>query len=133
MISAGTRLAYKRFRRDFPDMPGQEALLYARDLVRGYEAGLNVEWSDEDHPWDGDCEAPAVHAWAGCYLLGGDRFAISSLGGIGLLSWDDPYMRIVESELYAEALEVLAAEADQAAEEGASELAARPTYAGVAT
>lgn len=110
------------------------ALALARAELRAREVGLTVTWGDETMPWDGDCEAPPVHACA--TVLHPDhadadtestriRFPFSAradgsrgripevlaaLGSIGLASWNDPYMRVVEAELCAEALDELDAE-----------------------
>ena len=131
------------------------ALRLARAEMRAKELGLKVTWDDEDLPWDGDCEAPKIHARA--TVLHPDhadadtsdlsvRFpffdrkdgsrgrtptVLAALGSIGLDSWRDSYVRVVEAELFSEALGELDAERDAIATVQASELASRATYAGV--
>ncbi len=130
------------------------ALALARAEQRAKELGLSVTWDDEDLPWDGDCEPPRIHARA--TVLHPDhadadtsdvtiRFpfydrrdgsrgrtpaVLAALGSIGLDSWRDSYVRVVEAELFAEALDALDAERDAATTVGAAELASRATLAG---
>jgi hypothetical protein len=126
------------------------ALSLARDEQRAEREGLSVTWEDDDLPWDGEGSAPKIVAVATVYVPGCDgnswRTAgwvpstcpgvhrradtLASLGGIGLDDWRDPYVREVEAELLGEALDELDAERDRAATAEASELAARPTFAG---
>jgi hypothetical protein len=56
---------------------------------------------------------------------------LAALGSIGLDSWRDSYVRVVEAELFSEALDELDAEHDAIATVQAAELASRATYAGV--
>lgn len=76
---------------------------------------------------DGD---PGRPGWVPC---GKNTFrrrdVLASLGNIGLMSWSDPYMRVVEAELLAEALGELDAERDRAASAEAAELSSRATFA----
>ncbi|HTQ47491.1 MAG TPA: hypothetical protein VMI75_32265 [Polyangiaceae bacterium] len=129
------------------------ALALARAELRAKEQGLTVTWDDEELPWDGDCPAPKVHVRA--IVLHPDhadadtsdvaiRFpyfdrrdgsvgrtpaVLASLGGIGLDSMHDPYVRVVEAELFAEALAELDAARDAKACAMADELASRATFA----
>jgi hypothetical protein len=60
-------------------------------------------WEDDDLPWDGD--APAPEYVQGCVLR--DRCGgtvLASLWGIGINDWSDPYIRVVEAELAAQAV-----------------------------
>lgn len=100
------------------------AMALARAEQKAHELGLTVEWLPEDHPWDGDCEAPPIHVWGRVIV---DGACIAALGGVGLTSWTDPYVRVVEAELFQEALAVL----DHEDELEADKLAARATFAGV--
>jgi hypothetical protein len=150
--------AFKFFREHagYSTPPGRAkcAMDLARAEARGKAEGLKVTWNDEDMPWDGDCEAPAVHAYATVLhpdhadadttsiavrfpyydrkdgTTGRVPFVLASLGGIGMDSCHDPYKRVVEAELFAEALDELDAERDAAACIGAAELASRATFAG---
>jgi hypothetical protein len=140
------------------------AWAYAKAEERARAEGLTVTWEDDDPPWDGECEAPAILAVATVFHPDmprpedGGRFpfvdsakprdgwtqstrpgtlrrssVLASLGGIGLDSWRDPYVRVVEAELLSEALEELDAERDHTATIEAEELSARATYAGVSS
>jgi hypothetical protein len=128
----------------------------ARAEKRAKDLGLKVTWVDEELPWDGDCEAPAIYV-QGTVLhpdhadaadadtratsirfpfwdrkdgtRGRDRAVLASLGGVGFDSWSDPYVRVVEAELLSEALAELDEERDAEATLGAAELSARATYA----
>lgn len=112
------------------------AFRLAQAEEKGERLGLKVIWEDEFLPWDGDCEAPAIHAMASIYhpdreddARPGDKhfYVLAHLGSIGLNSWRDDYVRVVEAELMLEALDVL----DDEDEVQASVLAERATYAGV--
>lgn len=111
------------------------AMTLARAERDGKVRGLRVVWEDEYEVWDGDCEAPKVHAMASIYhpdrapdARRGDPhfYVLAHLGSIALDSWHDDYMRVVEAELMQEALDVLDGEDEQEA----LILAARATFAG---
>jgi len=128
---------------------------YTVAIKRAAVEGVRVEWSDDDLPWDGDCEAPPVVACATVLRRGYEgvdrssvavrfpfhdgpdgtvrrsRPVLAALGGIGLESWRDPYMLDVEAELLTEAFDVLDAEREEEACSAAAELAERATYASV--
>ena len=112
------------------------AMALARAEERAETEGLSVTWEDDDLPWDGDCPAPAILQYACVYEPCDDadppyrRSILAGLGGIGLASWRDPYVRVVEAELFSEALDALDAERDAESSEMARELASRATYAG---
>jgi hypothetical protein len=134
------------------------AIALARAERDAAARGLSVTWEADDTPWDGDCPAPKIVAVATVYAPGVDpsttdgrfpyadgprrgfvpaggiyrkREVLASLGGIGLDSWRDDYVRVVEAELLSEALENLDEENDRLATREASELSSRATYAGV--
>lgn len=97
--------------------------------------GLVVFWDDEDEPYDGDAPAPAVYLW-GCVVKQEDmdeqtrrpkRHADSyaSLGGVALNSFQDPYRRVCEADLFLEAL----GELDKQFTSEAMEMNERATYA----
>jgi hypothetical protein len=124
----------------------EDALALARAEKRAKELGLSVSWEDEIDPWDGDCPAPAILVCGLVYAPDEtDRngsplvhyslrpHVLASLGMVGLNSWRDSYVRVVEACLFSEALDALDAESDAIATVQASELASRATYAGVAT
>jgi hypothetical protein len=107
------------------------ALVLARAEARAEALGLSVVWDDEQDAWEGDCPAPPVHACAHVPDPDPRRFAyLASLGSIALLSWRDPYKRVVEAELAQEALAVLDRAASAASDREAEALAVRATYAG---
>jgi hypothetical protein len=83
------------------------AMRLARAEERAEDLGLSVQWTEEDHLWDGDCPAPEIHVW-GCVRHPQTGATLASLGGVGLTSWRDPYVRVVEAELLLEAIEALA-------------------------
>ena len=114
---------------------------------------LVVSWDDDDLPWDGDCEAPALlmratvlhpdHADADTSdvsvrfpffdrkdgTVGRTPAVLAALGGIGLDSMRDAYVWDVEADLLDEACDVLDAERDALACQQAAELASRATFA----
>lgn len=124
--------------------PGKAAyaLALAKAEREAERRGLTVVWEDEMLPWDGDCEAPPIHVMASIYHpdrpedcqrghphyyvlahLGG--IGLNSMRGIGLNSMRDPHVRVVEAELFQEALGVL----DDEDEDAAQVLAERATFA----
>lgn len=145
---------YRFFREHAGYIVGRRAecaLALARAEETAQRLGLTVTWDVEDLPWDGDCEPPPVHARATVIhpmfsdvdttstrvmfpffdRRDGSRGRVpevlAALGSIGLSSWHDPYMRVVEAELFSEAL----GELDKEWQAEADELAERPTLAGV--
>lgn len=123
------------------------ALWHARAEMRAEEMGLKVSWEEEDLWWEdlrGDLETERPSIWMCACVYHPDRkpdarrgdphfYLLASLGGIGLDSWSDPYVRVVEAEVLAEALAALDEDADRKASFLAAELADRATYAGVAS
>ncbi len=118
--------AFRFFHEQAGGIVGQRAvgaIALARAEVRAKEMGMTVWFEDEDHPWDGDCEAPPIHVWAACYRGSADAWnshkgtsrPLASLGGIGLLTWNDPYVRVIKAELFMEALEEIDAEHEREA------------------
>jgi hypothetical protein len=105
------------------------ALALARAELRAKDEGLTVRWEDEQEAWDGDCEAPPIIVCAIVQTAEGTMLP-ASLGMIGLNSWRDTYVRVVEAQLFLEALDAIDTERDRAAFAEASELASRVTYAG---
>lgn len=105
------------------------AIRLARAEERAKGLGLEVHWGDEPEAWDGEAPPPKVHACAWVPELDG-KYNLASLGSIALDSWRDPYRRVVEAELYAEALAELDERRERAACVEAAELAARATFAG---
>ena len=116
------------------------ALALARAEETAERRGLMVLWEDEDEPWDSDCPEPTYVMWAGVYWREDDdqgryqgRYRarrsppLASVGMVGFNTWNDPYRRVVEAELFMEAL---SGEVDRLDQEAANELAARATYAG---
>ena len=96
---------YKFFRANIGYIVGRSASIamrLARAEERAENLGLTVEYADEIHDWDGDGPCPPIHVWA-CVRHEGE--IIASLGSIGLVSWRDPYVRVVEAELLSEALD----------------------------
>lgn len=106
------------------------AIALARAERDAEELDLKVSWEDEDLAWDGEGEPPAIWAYAAVYHPNDPSWPIAGLGGIGLNSWRDTYVRVVEAELLSEALAALDEENDTRATELAAELAARATFAG---
>lgn len=126
---------YRFFRENGGGIVGESAvcaLALAKAEQKAEQRGLTVTWEDEDLPWEdlrGDLETerPAIWAWAGVRHPDHPKHVLSGLGGIGLNSMRDPYVRVVEAELFSEALDAL----DKEDEQAASVLAERATYAGV--
>lgn len=110
----------------------REALAHARTETSAEERNLGVHYEHEQEAWDGECPAPR---YVLCLSVGvredgfvaGYRICLASCGMVGVESLRDPYLRILTTELYAEALLALDAE-DQCA---ADALAQRATYAGI--
>jgi hypothetical protein len=160
-MNPALRAAFRFFHEHAGYVEGRKAvtaIALARAELAAEAAGLTVTWTGDDLPWDGDCPAPKILAVATVYAPGvnpsrvdgrfpyadgpragfvrwGDTYrkreVLAQLGGIGLESWRDAYVRVVEAELLCEALETLAEETNRQATREASELAARATYAGV--
>ena len=104
----------------------------ARAESCGLEIG--VEWEQEDFAWDGDGEAPPI--WQCAFVRDprpGHRTYLACLGGIGLLTWQDGYVREVETMMLNEACDTLESEREATATACASELQSRATFAGVST
>ena len=90
------------------------ALRLARAEERAERLGLRVEWEPEHEPWDGDCPAPPIVAFAYVPRLDDHKLSLASLGMVGLNDWRDHYKRVVEAELFAEALATLDEEEQRA-------------------
>ena len=117
------------------------AMALARAEINGEKYRLALVLEDEDIPWEpgheGE-EAPRHWLWAAIYRAqdvnetegrakrGREGNALASLGGIGLDSLRDPYLRVVRAELLWEALNALNVEW----QEEADKLANRATLAG---
>jgi hypothetical protein len=129
------RTAFHFFHEHAGYIDGRKAVIaiaLARAELAAKTAGLTVTWTDDDLPWDGDCPAPRILAVATVYAPGVDpsrvdgrfpyadrtragfvrsgdtyrkREVLAQFGGIGLESWRDAYVRVVEAELLCEALE----------------------------
>src|ERR1019366_185822 len=128
--------AFRFFHENAGGVVGESAvgaIALARAEARAESIGLTVDWEDEDHAWDADCPAPPIHVWGRVHAPGDKRDTIASLGSVGLLSWRDSYVRVVEAELYQEALATLDERAETLACEQAAELAERATFAGVSS
>ncbi len=124
------RTAYDFFRANAGGWVGHSAEIavsLARAEQRAEDEGLTIEWEDELDSWDGDCPPPAVHVQAACMSPDGE--CLASLGSIGLNSMRDPYVRVVEAELYSEALERIDEERERVTYAAAEELMSRATYA----
>lgn len=79
----------------------------------GIELGLEVKWIDDedaDLSWaDKKTISKLEHGQLGCfiaYIEDDSGKVIASLGGI-VCEWKDAYRRVVEAELYQEAIEAL--------------------------
>lgn len=123
---------YRFFYENAGYIVGERALCayrLAKAEARAEKEGLAVEWEDDIESWQGDCEPPAIHACA--FVRLSERDYLASLGGIGLNSWRDDYVRVVEAELLSEALAELDARREQDACRIAAEMAERATYASV--
>lgn len=147
---------YRFFRANAGGVVGrsaQRAFELAHAELRAEEMGLTVTWDDDDLPWDADCPAPKYLYVATVFRPGStldprsvdarfpyiDRLdgtvgrtpdVLASLGGIGVDSRRDPYLRVVAAELFAEALHVLDDEADARVAAGVAAYETVATYAG---
>lgn len=79
------------------------ALILARSEERAKQAEIEFEWTEDDHPWDGDGDAPPFMM---CCDAGacGYRSNLCGIGLSGSYAVDRPYQREIEAEL---ALEIL--------------------------
>lgn len=127
-MSTSFREAFLFFHENAGGYVAADTIILARAEARAKELGLVFVWEDEQEPWDGDVPlAPTdLLEWVACYVPGRQE-PIASLGMVATSGYSDPYRRVVEAELAAEALGVL--DAEDAAE--AARLAARATFAGV--
>lgn len=114
----------------------EAALWLAKAEVAGFAARLVYAEEDEQEAWDADGPAPKYLFC--CCVYRGDEYGrisddrpIASLGMVGVDSMDDPYLREVRAELFAEALDEIDAERDAESTAIAESLAGRATYAGV--
>lgn len=110
----------------------ETALKLARAEERAEREGLVFKCEDEDYAWDGEGPAPEYFLWCAVYENEKERFPLASLGGVALDSMRDPYLRVVQAELYDEAFTHLDAHRDHVATMRAEELASRATLAGPA-
>jgi hypothetical protein len=122
--------------------PGRAAcaLNLARAEERGEAMGLEVLWTEEEEEsWDGDCPAPKILLWGAVYRAEdinartgeacSHASSLAAIGMVGVDSWQDPSLRVVEAELLSDALAMLDKEADALATAQAAELTERATYA----
>lgn len=111
MMTARFIAAVRFFRENAGYVVGERmrcAWALAKAEERAKEAGLRVVWEDESEPWYGDCPAPPIIVFARVPDDATGRYvSLASLGMIGLNSWSDPYVRVVEAELFSEALDIL--------------------------
>jgi hypothetical protein len=134
---------YRFFRKHAGGIVGRAAecaFALTKAEEKAEAVGLTVVWEWEtDFPWDGEGPAPAywlcglvfraedVDKREGTYRHGARSYAC--LGGVGVDSMRSPYLRVVGAELFAQALD----EIDKEWQAEANELAARATFAGVAS
>ena len=136
ILSKSLYARYKFFHEHagFASPPGAVAcaLTLARAEERAEREGLNFVVEDDDLSWDGEGRAPKYLLWCAVYEAGKRRPGqqLASLGGVGVNTLSDPYLRVVAAELYAESFAHLDTGRDQAATLAAAELAERATYAG---
>ncbi len=149
---------YKFFRQHSGGIVGRSAATafsLAHAEMRAEEMGLTVTWSMDDMPWDGDCPAPdyiyvatvlrpdstldpsSVEARFPYWdhpdgTVARVRDVLASMGGIGVDSRSDPYLRVVAAELFAEALYVLDEETEERTATGVAAYETVATYAGPA-
>lgn len=113
-----------------------ECIRLARAEQKAEERGLVVCWEEEDEAWDGDAPAPAACLYGAVFRATEiDEYAglpsrqgatcYAALGMVGCDSYDDPYLRLVEAELFEEAL----IELDKEDQDDADALGARATWA----
>lgn len=131
--------AYRFFRKHAGYIVGHRAecaFALATAEQRARAIGLTVVWDLDPEPYQsgGDHDPrPPIVACAHIPDVEPQRYAaLAALGGIGLTSWQDNYVRVAEAELAAEALDVLDRVREREATEEAEELASRATYAGMA-
>lgn len=108
MITPALRRAFRFFldNAGYCSPPGRAAcaLSLARaEMAAGVE-GLAFRWEYDDVPWDGEGEAPSEVL--GCIAEDGEGNHLASLWGIG--DPDDGYRRLIEAQLAAESLDVIA-------------------------
>lgn len=115
----------------------REAWKHAYTEQQAEKRGLVAVWEDEDESYESVYGEPLDESVDGPFWVWiphpdephRPRFPIASLGMVTLAKTvgRDPYARIVEAELFSEALATL----DREDEEAAHVLAQRATYAGV--
>lgn len=125
---AQTGDAYRFFRVVGKSAVGAIAL--ARAEARACRECMTFNWEAEDHAWDGDHPPPILHMWCAAKL---DGEYLACLGGIGLTSLSDPYMRVVEAEVALESFIDIDRILDEDATLEADALAMRATFATGAT
>lgn len=84
----------------------ESAIALARAEKEGKRRGWSVEWEDDPEPWDADVPRPNYVFNALARTRSGK--VIASLGSIGVDRSNDPYLRVVEAELFSEALSEVA-------------------------
>lgn len=82
-----------------------DAIALARAEARAWSLGLHFAIHDEEEPWDGETPAPPLLVWCAVYERDDHSAPLASLGMVGLMARNDPYLRVVRAELFAEALE----------------------------
>lgn len=107
-----------------------DALREVRSEIRAWHAGLTCTIDADDLPWDVDAACPAPRHVLCAIVRDSDGRILASLGGIGVDSLDDPYLDTCTADLYADALDDIAAAAAIESTHAAIALASRATYAG---
>jgi hypothetical protein len=104
---------YRFFRKHAGYIVVGLSAVYAMRLARAEQAaerlGLVVWWENEEDPWDGESPAPeylmrAACSWKKDMTKYRHPHVLASLGMIGFSEWNDPSRRVVEAELFHEAL-----------------------------
>lgn len=142
-MTTSLRDRYRFFRKHAGGLVGHSAegaLALARAEEKAERVGLTVVWEWEDIPWDGDeSEKPPEYWLCGLVYKSEDvdeyhgtvrnkrATSYACLGGVGVDSMRDSYLRVCAAEMYSEALR----EIDKEWQADADELAARATFAGV--
>jgi hypothetical protein len=128
-----------RFFARMGDSP-ELAEAHARAEIRAEALRLTQITSEENEPWDGDCEPPTLLLSLALYRPEQvDSHGCTHgppLAGVGMVAVDsyrDTYIRYCFAGLAMEALDLIDAEADALATSQAEELASRATYAGPVT
>ncbi len=110
-MSDSIRRAYRFFceHAGYATPPGRAvcSLALARAEAEAKEIGLRFVWEDDPEEYQlGDAEDNRPAYVLNCRVedAGGTQLPVS-LGGIGVNSLNDPYLRVVEAELASQAIE----------------------------